>query len=115
MGYRAVGGVSQRSLTRLALSSGVEVWTATWPPCVPTDAWSVGDGTAHNGWHSSAACGLHDSATRTVPFKSVAMLSPARPRAEASSVSAAGLVASRCVRHRVDLRLRVPHRRQPAL
>ena len=60
-GYRAVGGVNQRSLTRLALSSGVEVWTATWPSASQQmhGAWEMAqlttDGTA------VLLAGLHDS------------------------------------------------------
>ena len=60
-GYRAVGGVNQRSLTKLALSSGVEIWTATWPSASQQmhGAWEMAqlttDGTA------VLLAGLHDS------------------------------------------------------
>lgn len=42
-GYRSTGGKNQRSLTKLKLADGVEVWTATWEGSGGHGAWEMID------------------------------------------------------------------------
>ena len=44
-GYRTVSGIAQRSLTKLSLATGNEIWTTTWPSAVATKhgAWEMAE------------------------------------------------------------------------
>lgn len=65
-GYRSVGGVYQRSLTKIGLATGTEIWTATWASDSDSShhsAWEMIDYTADN--NSVLLAGVTAAASNT--------------------------------------------------
>ena len=89
-GYKSVGGVLQRSLTKLSLASGQEEWTSTWPSS-PTSS-------SHGAWEMASLsddgstvvlAGLHESTDSTeFNFKSYGNVVSGKSLVQAIPVSA---------------------------
>lgn len=89
-GYKSVGGVLQRSLTKLSLASGQEQWTSTWPSS-PTSS-------SHGAWEMASLsddgstvvlAGLHESTdSAEFNFKSYGNVVSGKSLVQAIPVSA---------------------------
>lgn len=62
-GYRVVGGKAQRSLTKLSVSTGSEIWTTSWPSGAEHGAFEMISLTADK--HAVLLAGLTDAPSRS--------------------------------------------------